>query len=162
MKTELSSKEKKSIEEDFIAYMKHMENRLAEDINNCMIIDKRYAYLLGRGKLYDGVCPCRKNRFELKPNNAIHIIISNNIYSVWFEALKVIKETCNIELIDDFMSFYRQIYTENTGIFGCFRPRKRVYSESLKLEIIVDYYILQFQLERENGFYIIKKPISIL
>ncbi len=150
---------KKSIVEDFIAYMKHMEKQLDEDISNSLLFNKRYAYLLGRGYQYDDTCPCRKKNYKIEPNNAIHIIISNNIYSVWFESQNVVKDRCNFDLLDDFMAFYKT-QTENIGIFGCFTSR-RVYHE-LSLETIVDRYMFQFQMEREDGFYAIKKTISVL
>jgi hypothetical protein len=148
-----------SISEEFIACMRRKEKQLDEDINNSLAFNKRHAYLLGRGHQYDDTCPCRKKNYDIEPNNAIHIIISNNIYSVWFESQNVAKNKCNFDLLDDFMGFYKT-QTENIGTFGCFRP-KRVYHGS-SLETIIDRYMLQFQMEREDGFYAIKKSISVL
>lgn len=150
---------KKPIGEDFIAYMKSMEKQLDEDISNSMIFNKKYAYLLGRGRQYDETCLGPKINYDIEPNNAIHIIISNNIYSVWFETQRVVKDSNDYELLDDFMTFYKT-QTENIEIVGCFRPR-RIY-QALNLVSIIDQYIIQFQTEREDGFYVIKKPISVL
>ena len=149
------------VKEAYIEYMKNMEKQLKEDIRNAMVFDRRYSYLLGRGQIYTGICPCRKNNFELKPDNAIHIIISNNIYSVWFEAQRVIKYTCKIDLLDDFITYYNSQYKPIESV-GCFGRKKRVNQSPISIKELIDKYILQFQLEREDGFYVIRTPISVL
>lgn len=149
------------VKEEFIIRMKCIEKELSDDISNANTFDRRYAYLLGRGQLYSGNCPCRKNKFDLEPDNAIHIIISNNIYSVWFESQRVIKSTCNVDLLDDFIAYYNSQH-KDIEMVGCLGRKKRIYQKPLEFVSIVDSYILQFQLERDDGFYVIKKPITVM
>ena len=155
----------KVLKEDFIFHMKCMEKELFDDISNAKTFDRRYAYLLGCDQPYSGSgnYPWRKNSFDLKPDNAIHIIISNNIYSVWFESQRVIKSVYNIDLLDDFIAYYNS-QTKDIEMVGCLclGRKKRIYQKPLEFVSIVDSYILQFQLERDDGFYAIKKPISII
>lgn len=149
------------IKKEFQSFMKDMEIQLNKDIANAITYNTTYPYLLGRGYKYKGICPCRKNKFELKPDNAIHIILSNNIYSVWFECQKVLKTLCNIDLFDDFISYYNLLHEDYYEV-GCLGRKKRIHREPISFGEIIDNYILQYQLEREDGFYVIKKTISFI